>query len=284
MTNNLKSYLLLLAIATGLSTGSLVLIQPVVAKCSIWEKVDPTNPNCHIIPKGISETLWGEAGTSGYQAAAQWQISNNGHSQGLDDLQKQYLRPYYGDLVDRVSVNYNANLADEWGAFGKTIHVGGVESTAQTYCQRIYFNNPYQRGNRNDLITLGHELTHAKQCEQLGGLGKFGYHYFVEYKKANLNYNNNKLEQEAYAFENKFASSLPEDIAINPDPNPLPPILSAGRYRLDQTGAIYYANGDNHYCWYQSWGDYVRLTGGVRDWKSIPSISSLGIYDGVCRG
>lgn len=62
------------------------------------------------------------------------------------------------------------------------------------------------------------------------------------------------------------------------------PVMSAGRYRVDQTGAIYYANGNNHYCWYQSWGDYVRLTGGVRDWKSIPSTSSLGIYDGVCRG
>jgi len=48
---------------------------------------------------------------------------------------------------------------------------------------------------------------HSKQCEQLGGEEKFGFQYFKEYKRAGLNYENNKLEREASSFENRFAQS-----------------------------------------------------------------------------
>jgi hypothetical protein len=142
--------------------------------------------------------------------------ANNGSSRGLDETQKQYLRSYFGNLLDRIAVIYNANLVDEWSAGGHKIRVSEVESAAQTYCNRIYVDDPYKPNDIGQLKLLAHELTHSKQCEQLGGAGKFGFHYFREYKRAGQNYENNKLEREAYAFEEQFERELPKEIATVP--------------------------------------------------------------------
>ena len=60
-------------------------------------------------------------------------------------------------------------------------------------------------------------MTHSKQCEELGGEGKFGFHYFREFKRAGQNYENNKLEREAYSFEEQFAGWLRNQL---PNSNP----------------------------------------------------------------
>jgi hypothetical protein len=184
--------------------------------------IDPTK---HIPGSAaFAENRWGDAGGAGYPAAAQWMRANNGGSQGLDENQKNYLRPHFGGLVDQVVVIYNANLMDEWSALGMRVDVD--DSAAQTYCNRIYVDDPYQLNDNNQLVLLAHELTHSKQCQQLGGEGKFGYHYFREYKRANQNYENNKLEKEAFDFENYFAGWFEEQIAnsqaqSNPSPGSL---------------------------------------------------------------
>jgi hypothetical protein len=76
-------------------------------------RLDPTCPGRVLNPGDRV----GDAGAGAYQAAAELMQANNGSSQGLDATQKQYLRPYFGDLVDRVAVIYNANLMDgrHWG-------------------------------------------------------------------------------------------------------------------------------------------------------------------------
>lgn len=172
---------------------------------------DPSSP-------AFAENQWGNAGGAGYPAAAQWMRANNGSSQGLDETQKRYLRPHFGNLVDRVAVVYNANLMDEWSALGYRINLG--ESAAQTYCERIYVDDPYKSGDFSQIELLAHELTHSKQCEQLGGAGKFGYHYFREYKRAGQTYENNRLEREAFDFEKQFAGWLSNQLANNSTPNP----------------------------------------------------------------
>ncbi len=223
--------LLLLAAATlGLTTGSLIFAQPAKAGCARWDvacklreagrQIDPTNPNSDTrrilrendpTSPAFAENQWGNAGGAGYPAAAEWMRANNGSSQGLDETQKRYLRPHFGNLVDRVVVVYNANLMDEWSALGYRIDLG--ESAAQTYCERIYVDDPYNSGDFAQIELLAHELTHSKQCEQLGGAGKFGYHYFREYKRAGQNYENNKLEREAFDFEEQFAGWLSNQLA-----------------------------------------------------------------------
>ena len=69
------------------------------------------------------------------------------------------------------------------------------------------------RSDFQQLVTLSHEMTHSKQCEELGGEGKFGFHYFREFKRAGQNYENNKLEREAYGFEEQFAGGLRNQLA-----------------------------------------------------------------------
>ena len=158
--------------------------------------LDPTR---HIpVPAAVAEEAWGAAGASAYPAAAEIMRQRNGIGQGLDEAQKQLLRLHFGDLVDRVSVAYNARMMSNWCAAGKCVNLGGVDAAAQTYCNNIYIAESYQAPDQISL--LAHELVHSRQCQQLGGARKFGYHYFKEYKKAGQNYKNNKLEREADDF------------------------------------------------------------------------------------
>ena len=167
------------------------------------------------VPKNLSEKAWGEVGAVAYKGASQFMAKNNGWGRGLDDLQKRYLRPHFGDLVDRVEVVYGATLMDEWVAASLRIDVG--KSNAQVYGHKIYVTAPYKPGDVKQLILLAHEIVHVKQYEELGGIDKFGYNYFKEYKRAGQNYRHNKMEREAFAFETKFARWLSEELAKYPE-------------------------------------------------------------------
>jgi hypothetical protein len=155
------------------------------------------------------EEAWGQAGAVAYEAAAKTMLVRNDNGRrGLDNFQKRYLRGNFIGLIDRVSVVYDAQLMDRWVVGGMSIHLGAVESTAQTYCDRIYIYSTYQPEDIKQLIVLAHEMVHVRQCHQLGGMKKFGYVYFKEYKRANQKYENNKLEKEAFISQRKFAASL----------------------------------------------------------------------------
>jgi hypothetical protein len=155
------------------------------------------------------EEAWGQAGAIAYEAAAKTMLVRNDlDKQGLDNFQKRYLRGNFIDQIDRVSVVYDAQLMDRWVIGGMSIHLGAIDSNAQTYCNRIYIRSAYEPKDINQLITLAHEMVHVRQCQQLGGIKQFGYTYFKEYKRANQKYEKNKLEKEAFIFQKKFAAEL----------------------------------------------------------------------------
>ncbi len=155
------------------------------------------------------EEAWGQAGAVAYEAAAKTMLVRNDRGKrSLDNLQKRYLRGNFINQIDQVSVVYDAQLMDRWVVGGMSIHLGAVDSTAQTYCDRIYIRSTYQPEDINQLIILAHEMVHVRQCQHLGGMKKFGYVYFKEYKRANQKYEKNKLEKEAFVFQKKFAASL----------------------------------------------------------------------------
>jgi hypothetical protein len=155
------------------------------------------------------EEAWGRAGAVAYEAAAKTMLGRNDRGKrSLDNFQKLYLRDDFSNQIDRVSVVYGAQLMDRWVVGGRSIHLGAVDSTAQTYCDRIYIRASYQPKDINQLITLAHEMVHVRQCQQLGGIKQFGYTYFKEYKRANQKYEKNKLEKEAFVFQKKFAALL----------------------------------------------------------------------------
>ncbi|NHC37364.1 DUF4157 domain-containing protein [Scytonema millei VB511283] len=163
----------------------------------------------------LTEETWGQAGIVAYQAAARWMYANNGSGRALDDLQKQYLRIYFGDLVDRVAIAYNAKLMDGWLYADFKIDIGQVDAIAQTYCDRIYLEGSYKSGDPVQLALLAHELVHARQCESLGGETQFGYAYFKEFRRAGQSYKDNKLEIEAKDFQKQFAGWLTHQLATD---------------------------------------------------------------------
>jgi len=153
----------------------------------------------------LVEEAWGQAGSIAYQAAAKTMRSKNGEGIPLDNVQKRYLRRYFIDYLDRVTVIYNAQMMDRWIFGNVAIHFGKVETIAQTYCNRIYLRAPYNSEDINQLAVLAHEMVHVRQCAQNGGLDQFGYQYFVEYKRAKQKYESNLMEREAFDLQTRFA-------------------------------------------------------------------------------
>ena len=155
----------------------------------------------------LVDEAWGQAGSIAYQAAAKTMRSKNGAALPLDNIQKRYLRRYFIDYLDRVTVVYNAQMMDRWKFGNVAVHFGNVEAIAQTYCDRIYLRDPQNPEDLRQLGIIAHEMVHVRQCVQNGGLDQFGYQYFVEYKRAKQKYENNLMEREAYALQNKFTKA-----------------------------------------------------------------------------
>jgi len=166
----------------------------------------------------VAEEVWGEAGRGLYISAAKFMERDNTLPFSLlDNRQKTLLRPEFGSLVDRVRIKYGADMLDRWGSGNFQISQG---SDGQTFCNVIYIKNAYRKGDDYQVILLGHELQHSRQCEELGGMSNFGYHYFKQFKKAGQSYENNLLERQANEVESRvknfvLAASSPSTAYFN---------------------------------------------------------------------
>ncbi|MDX2255632.1 MAG: DUF4157 domain-containing protein [Pseudanabaenaceae cyanobacterium bins.39] len=178
-------------------------LEPAKAGCNEFDFT--CNPHVKPILKPAVEELWGDAGSAAYQAAAITMRERNGGGQDLDETQKRFLRQRYGGLVDQVRVSYGSRMMDEWCALGKCT---STDSAAQTYCDRIYVRDSYKRDDTDQLMLLAHEMRHSEQCRDLGGAGKFGFHYFREFKRADQTYATNSMEVEARDSAKDFARNV----------------------------------------------------------------------------
>jgi Domain of unknown function (DUF4157) len=160
------------------------------------------------LPLTSASPAWGNSGAIMMSLAAQVAANRNPAGQPLAAQQKKYLRPEFGDLVDRVQINYDAKLLDRWSNGEKEVHVGAVDSAAQTFCDRIYLRASYLPQDTAQLVLLAHELTHYQQCIQQGSLQKFGTQYFAAYQAAHQNYAANQFEKAARTQEQKFIKTL----------------------------------------------------------------------------
>lgn len=127
--------------------------------------------------------------------------AKNASERGLDHTEKFYLRQWYGDLVDHVTVHWGARLPK--GIKGIT-----VSSVAQTFGRHLYIASDREPGNPYQLILLAHELVHTNQVEQLGSLKKFYRAYVNGWVKADFDYFANDFERAAYDTEIRFANWL----------------------------------------------------------------------------
>jgi hypothetical protein len=231
MISNLKKFCHLFSIVliTAIATG--LFFPPLLGNRLASSDYLPTNvlqlPGLQEIAPPSSELAWSETGATVLPLAAQIMAIRNPQGMPLNQMQKGYLRPLFGDLVDRVRVVYEAKLLDRWSQGGKETHIGGVDSSAQTYCERIYIRAPYTPRNTDRLVLLAHEMTHAQQCLQAGGIGKFGERYFQGYYQGGQIYQNNPLEKSARAMEEKFTRQLCQTLRCPP---------RSGRYYVNYKG------------------------------------------------
>jgi hypothetical protein len=188
----------------------------------------PQLPQIQQLANPTPDRAWGRTGSTVLPVAAQIMAIRNLGGVELTAAQKGYYRPLFGNLVDRVRVVYEAKLLDRWEQDGKETHIGGVDSIAQTYCDRLYLRDPHKAGDTQQLTLLAHELTHAQQCAKAGGIGKFGFEYFQGYYHSGEVYQDNPLEQSARSMETKFARQLCKSIACPP---------STGQYYANYRGS-----------------------------------------------
>lgn len=161
---------------------------------------------------GAPTQLWGEAGRVAIPTAAQIMLSRHGPGGRLSRCEKEALRPYFSrDLLNLTTVHYSATPLDTVKAegFGVPFLERIRGSAAQAFGYDIYIRDSKASFSDADrLRLLAHELTHVQQYARFGGLSNFGYHYFVGYARANFRYRGNKLEQEAFTFENANADRI----------------------------------------------------------------------------
>lgn len=146
---------------------------------------------------------WALAGRAAFPSAARIMAERNPHGGPLTPGRQAALRPYFGDLVTRVQVVWNATLLDQWSAGRYAVRPS--DWGGQTYGDRIYVNQPERPGDIGQLALLAHELVHSSQSERFGGLGNFGYEYFKGFYLAGMSYERNTLEQEATSTQSRFA-------------------------------------------------------------------------------
>jgi hypothetical protein len=207
----------LLVLVTAVATG-LLFPQLLAHRFSSQDVLNGTIqlPALQEIAASTPPEAWSETGATVLPLAAQIMAIRNPQGVPLDPAQKGYLRPLFGNLVDRVTVVYQAKLLDRWSQGGKETHIGGVDSSAQTYCDRIYIRAPHRPHNSDRLVLLAHELAHSQQCHQAGGIRKFGERYFHGYYQGGQTYQNNPLEKSAVAIEEKFTRQLCKKIDCPP--------------------------------------------------------------------
>lgn len=157
-------------------------------------------------PAGVSEELWGEGGRFAYPAAAAIMAKRSPTGEPLSDPYKAALRPYFGSVVDSVTIHWATPPLDEWAADNFSISLEDTDTEAQTYGHDIYVRfSKGEKDGEDELSTFAHELVHVQQFEKYdSSYANFGYHYFKEYKQAALSYERIDMEEEAYHRQAEF--------------------------------------------------------------------------------
>jgi|GEM_PF-2324386 len=212
MFKNIRISTLLFLLSSSLLT--VLFAKQVRADCTKWhphhcaqEKLEntPFDPNTWNPVDWVNSGA-GELCETNSIATAQ---RNRDREQGLHPIQKEYLRPYFGNLVDEVTVKWGSLLNDEWTFQGRTVEAG---SAGQTYGNTIYIAKKRQPRSTSQLTLLAHEFRHVQQYRQRGNLDNFCREYMTAYANAQFNYENNSFERDAYGFDYKFASELKDKI------------------------------------------------------------------------
>ena len=181
-----------------------------------------------ILAGGAGEELFARAGAEVYVGAAnQIALNNLGRKEWpLDENRKEWLRPNFASLVDKVRIVYGAKLIPSISIFNVKLSTSTI---AQTFGDKIYVrrsympetdslnpNNDLKEAERiNQLLHVAHELVHVRQYHDRGkSLYKFGKAYFRGLYQADFSYRKNPMEAEGFDFHQCFWQRLFSNLAV----------------------------------------------------------------------
>jgi hypothetical protein len=127
-------------------------------------------------------------------------------SQPLPKAYRDRLRPWAGDIVDTARISWRSGLLTRWRVLGHDV-VLEDDTLAQTFDNEIFIREA-PRGDNRQLALIGHELVHARQYRQAGGVVGFARNYCSAFYKANFSYRQNALEVAAYDEQYRIKSCL----------------------------------------------------------------------------
>jgi hypothetical protein len=122
---------------------------------------------------------------------------------------RDQLRPWFGDLVDTTKVSWNAELIGRWRVLGRDV-VLDDDTIAQTFDDEIYIRESMKLDDRQ-IALIGHELEHANQYREHGGVLEFARGYCGAFYDSEFSYRNNALEVEAYDQQGDIYACLARD-------------------------------------------------------------------------
>ncbi len=155
------------------------------------------------------EELWAQAGSIGYGQSADKMKQNHTGGEPLSERDRSALRPIFGNLVDQVTIHWNATPINEMVASEYDIEMVGEDASAQAFGYDIYFQaSKDEWSDEFRLKILIHEITHTEQFVRLGNsFSDFGYQYFREYYRAGQVYEQNSMEVEAINKADRYFST-----------------------------------------------------------------------------
>ena len=179
--------------------------------CLVGEAIDATLPGI-----GAQQRRAGmDLGSSICVANAEMTSARNTLTPGqpLDTTAQYYLRPWFGALVDKVRVIWNARLNDQLELAKRFLTQG---SRAQTYGYQVYIA-PSQGArapeSAQQLLLLAHELVHTAQYVRYGeNLARFCQEYVQGWAQSGGVYEQNPLEREAFDTAFAFAQWLSQQV------------------------------------------------------------------------
>jgi hypothetical protein len=183
-----------------------------------WRDLDILDENS-ALRKGIESGKILDAGEWGAKtfpllAKEIWQ--NNIHQAKkqpypLTPYQKKWLGPWlqkWGVDPGDIQIVYEAELLNNHKILDRWPIAIMDELAGQTFGNTIYLRRPHKNKDGNLLVLLCHEAYHIKQYQSLGSIAEFGRKYTQGYVGSFFSYENNPMEVEAYAAQDRFRKWL----------------------------------------------------------------------------
>lgn len=148
-----------------------------------------------------------------------------------------------------------------------------INSDAITLSQTLVYLDDNNRGDSVNQLTrlMAHELYHVAQMKGWG-YGGFKCRYGSELLAGHGTGRGNAVESPAYHFADNLGQFCK---------------FPAGDFMVEASPKIYYMNGNNHYCLYDTWEHFSCMSpvsannvGSLRTYKQMPP---LMINDGLCK-